>query len=113
MAKFLFSTKKYYKIGEVAEILSVNPSLLRFWESQIAALKPKKTKTGQRLYTEEDLTLLKVIKKELKEKGMTIEGLNKKLRKTGTVPSEILDKNILFDIKKELEDILEILKEGK
>lgn len=111
MAKFLFSKTKYYKIGEVAKMLGVNASLLRFWETSVDKLNPKKTSTGQRLYSEEDLTLLKTIKKELKEKGMTIEGLNKKLKNPGTIPNEIVDKNILFDIKTQLEEILEILKE--
>lgn len=112
MAKFLYSTTKYYKIGEVAEMLEVNSSLLRFWESQIDMLNPKKTSSGQRLYSEEDLILLKTIQKELKETGMTIEGLNKKFKNVGTIPDQIINKNILYDIRKELEDILDILKDN-
>jgi len=110
MVKFLYSTKKYYKIGEVAKMLGVNSSLLRFWEVQIDKLNPKKTGSGQRLYCEDDVELLRTIKRELKDTGMTIDGLNKKFRIVGTVPDNLIDKNMLFDIKNELEGILKVLK---
>jgi DNA-binding transcriptional MerR regulator len=72
--------KRYYKIGEIATAFKVNASLIRFWENEFDILKPKKNKKGNRLFTEEDLTNLKLIYFLVKEKGFTLEGAKKKLK---------------------------------
>ncbi|MCS6833479.1 MAG: MerR family transcriptional regulator [Flammeovirgaceae bacterium] len=67
--------KKYYSIGEVAELLQVNTSLIRFWESQFSDfIKPKKNKKGVRQFVKEDIKKLKLIYHLVKEKGYTIQG---------------------------------------
>lgn len=67
--------KKYYSIGEVARLLQVNTSLIRFWESQFSdVLKPKKNKKGTRQFTKEDIKKLQLIYHLVKEKGYTIQG---------------------------------------
>ena len=48
-------SKKYYSIGEVAEKLDLNTSLIRFWESEFEILNPKKNKKGLRKYTQKDI----------------------------------------------------------
>jgi DNA-binding transcriptional MerR regulator len=71
--------KLYYPIGEVAEMLNVPVSTVRFWENEFVILKPKKNKKGNRLFTQSDLKNLKTIHFLLKEKGMTIAGVKKTL----------------------------------
>ena len=48
-------TKLYYSIGEVADMLEVNTSLIRFWEKEFPIIKPKKNKKGNRLYTPKEI----------------------------------------------------------
>jgi DNA-binding transcriptional MerR regulator len=71
--------KLYYPIGEVAEMLNVTTSLLRFWEKEFDILKPKKNKKGDRFFTKKDLENLKIIYNLVKEQGYTLNGARKKL----------------------------------
>jgi DNA-binding transcriptional MerR regulator len=71
--------KRYFSIGEVSEIFQVNPSLIRFWEKEFEALKPKKTPGGSRKYSVKDVELLKTIYFLVKERGYTLEGARKKI----------------------------------
>jgi DNA-binding transcriptional MerR regulator len=71
--------KLYYPIGEVAEMLTVSTSLLRFWEKEFDILKPKKNKKGDRFFTKKDLENLKIIYSLVKEQGYTLQGARKKL----------------------------------
>jgi DNA-binding transcriptional MerR regulator len=71
--------KLYYPIGEVAEILNVPVSTVRFWENEFTILKPKKNKKGNRLFTQIDMKNLRAIHHLLKEEGMTIAGVKKRL----------------------------------
>jgi len=65
---------KSYRIGEVAEMLSLKSYVLRFWESEFPQIVPARTEKGQRLYTEEHVALLRRIQTLLHVQGMTIEG---------------------------------------
>ena len=71
--------KLYYSIGEVAEMLGVPVSTVRFWENEFTVLKPMKNKKGNRLFTPADIKNLKIINHLLKEEGMTLSGVKKKL----------------------------------
>ena len=66
--------KLYFKIGEVSEILGVEPYVLRYWETEFPQLAPKKSGTGHRLYRRKDVELLLRIRSLLYEKRFTIEG---------------------------------------
>jgi DNA-binding transcriptional MerR regulator len=66
--------EKTYRIGEAAEMLALKSYVLRFWESEFPQLVPLRTEKGQRLYTEEHVSLLRRIQTLLHEKGMTIDG---------------------------------------
>ncbi len=74
------SEKRYWSIGEVAKILDVNTSLIRFWEKEFDILKPKKNKKGNRLFTPKDFENLKLIYHLVKERGFTLKGAQDKLR---------------------------------
>ena len=84
------STKKlYYTITEVAVLLKVNPSLLRFWEKEFDILSPKKNKKGTRSYTQKDIETINKIYVLVKEQGFTLDGAKKHL-KLKEQPSEVV-----------------------
>ncbi|MGF1558650.1 MAG: MerR family transcriptional regulator [Flavobacteriaceae bacterium] len=84
--------KRYYGIGEVAKAFNVNTSLLRFWEKEFDALKPKKNAKGNRKFTPEDIQNLKLIYHLVKVRGFTLEGAKIHLKES---KQQTLDK---FDI---------------
>jgi len=71
--------KLYYPIGEVAEMLEVPISTIRFWENEFVVLKPMKNKKGNRLFTPADIKNLRIIHHLLKDEGMTLSGAKKRL----------------------------------
>jgi DNA-binding transcriptional MerR regulator len=71
--------KLFYSIGEVAELLDVPVSTVRYWENEFDILKPRKNKKGNRLFMPDDLKNLKIIHHLLKEQGMTMAGAKKHL----------------------------------
>lgn len=105
--------KLFYKIGETSRIVGVEPYVLRYWETEFPFLTPKKTKTGQRLYTKKDIEIILLIKKMLYEEKYTIEGVRKKLDKIYNeqiTSSESLSKeDIIEKIKFKLREILKML----
>jgi len=100
--------KLYYSIGEVADMLNVNKSLLRFWETEFPSLRPKKASKGNRLYTKTDIELIKKIQVLVKEKGFTIDGAKKQLKEKQEI---VINNNIYVksDINKD-EIIAELTK---
>jgi DNA-binding transcriptional MerR regulator len=110
--------KLYFKIGEVSELLGVEPYVLRYWESEFPGLSPKKSGTGHRLYRRKDVELLLRIKHLLYEKRFTIEGARQSLHSEGKAPKPKSVKRIQHDlfaedplpnIRRELADILQLL----
>jgi DNA-binding transcriptional MerR regulator len=79
-------SKLYYSITEVAELTNVKPHVLRYWETEFKALRPKKNRAGNRTYRVGDIKLIRDIKKLLYDDGFTIAGAKKKLLegKTGS-----------------------------
>lgn len=69
----------YYKIGEACKRLDIQPYVLRYWETEFSQLAPSKSKSGQRVYTEGELAIIRRIKELLYEEGFTIAGAKKKL----------------------------------
>ncbi|MEZ3442262.1 MerR family transcriptional regulator [uncultured Alistipes sp.] len=105
--------KLLYSMGEVSEMFDVNPSLIRYWESQFDVLRPKKNKKGNRLFTPEDVQMLKLIYHLVKEQGMTLEGAKRSLKQNrGSVArdSELLER--LQRVRALLVEVREDLKAG-
>src|SRR3954451_12831819 len=107
--------KLYFKIGEVSDLLGVEPYVLRYWESEFSVLSPKKSGTGHRLYRRKDVELLLRIKHLLYEKRFTIEGARQSLQAEAKAPKprapkrvqqELFAQDPLPGIRKELADIL-------
>ena len=109
--------KVYFRIGEVSDLVGVDPHVLRYWETEFAVIKPFRGKSKQRLYRRQDVEHLLHIKTLLHDEGYTISGAKKLLKSTrrhnetetiekagsqGQVP----DAPLLGDIKSELRDIL-------
>ena len=65
--------KKFYKIGDVAEILNVPTSTLRFWEKEFTVIKPKRNSKNIRVYTVKDIETIKMIYYLVKEKGLKLD----------------------------------------
>jgi len=72
--------KIFFNVGEVAEMIGENTSLIRYWENQFDALKPQKNKKGNRLFTKDDIETVKLIHHLVKERGLTLKGAKQKLK---------------------------------
>lgn len=70
----------YYTIGEVAEIVGEQPTVLRFWESEFKQIHPVKNKRGVRSYTDHDIDILRRIHHLTRECGYTLEGAREQMR---------------------------------
>jgi DNA-binding transcriptional MerR regulator len=110
--------KLYFRIGEVAGLLAVEPYVLRYWETEFPSLAPKKSGTGHRLYRRKDVELLLKIKHLLYEKRYTIEGARQSLHQDSKQPKpkaergqrDLFAPDPLLGIRAELSAILQILK---
>ncbi len=66
--------KLYYSIGEVCEATGLEPHVLRYWEGEFDSLQPRKNRAGRRIYTEEDIAVVRQIIRLLRVEKYTIEG---------------------------------------
>jgi len=102
--------KQYYSIGEVAAMLEVAPSLIRFWETEFEMLKPRKSKKGNRLFTPQDIENLRIVYHLVKERGFTIQGAREILKNKSVLTKEKYEiiqslekvRNFLVGIKEKL-----------
>jgi DNA-binding transcriptional MerR regulator len=116
--------KLVFRIGEVSQIVGVEPYVLRYWESEFRGLSPKKSNSGQREFRKKDVELLLRIRELLYDRKFTIEGARKVLadRTEVETPNEIVRKNTSMDqqelfsaadplpeIRKQLAEILKLV----
>ena len=73
-------SKRYYKIGDVAEILGLPVSTLRFWEKQFTVVKPSRNARGTRYYTVKDIETIRMIYFLVKEKGLRLDAAQEQIR---------------------------------
>jgi len=99
--------KKYWTIKEVSDLTKVKQTTLRFWEQEFFQLRPIKNKFGHRVYTKKDIDIILKIKNFLYTKKMTIKGTKELLNENKNREVD------LKKIKKDLLDLLEILKKIK
>jgi len=111
--------KLYYRIGEVSEIVGVEPHVLRYWETEFRSIRPQKSRKGQRIYSRRDVEKLITVKDLLYSHGFTIAGARKKLREGGAEPAppEVVDKRTtlrarLLEIRGEVAALLSELESG-
>src|SRR5919109_4938129 len=75
--------KLFFKIGEVCDLVGVQPHVLRYWETEFPMLSPQKNRSGQRSYRRRDVEMALRIKQLLYEEGFTIAGAKRKLTGEG------------------------------
>ena len=92
--------KLYYNIGEVADAFGVKPSLIRFWEKEFQLISPKKTQSGTRKFSAKDIEKFELIYSLVKERGFTLEGAKKQLKRSTKGNMDVLKR--LQKIRKEL-----------
>ena len=102
--------KLYYSIGEVAEMFSVNTSLIRFWEREIPALHPRKNARGNRVFSKDDIEVFRKIHHLIKNEGYTLEGAKNALHRNAKPRENEWLLKQLKSIRKELLVIRESLK---
>ena len=94
-----------YKIGEVAKLLNMNTSAIRYYEKEFKELEPNKTAGNQRFYTLENIYFLKKVRHLIDEEGFTLDGVKKQLANPDAMKSKI------FLTKQELtSDLADIIK---
>ena len=78
--------KLYRKIGEICREMNVRPHILRYWEDEFPMLRPRKNKTGQRIYSERDFEILTAIRQLLHVEKYTIAGARARIRELLRTP---------------------------
>ena len=98
----------FYKIGDISNIADIESHVLRYWESEFSFLKPRKNKTGQRIYTRKELELVLKIKNLLYKEKYTIAGVRKKFG-DNTLRKNSVSMETIQGVKKRLKEILDTL----
>ena len=100
-------TKLYYTIGEVAQMFGVSNSLIRYWESEFPMLNPQKNRKGDRRFTVKDIEKLERIYTLVKERGFTLEGAKKEMKRRKKTKEEIVTdvKERLVELRNKLTDL--------
>jgi DNA-binding transcriptional MerR regulator len=111
--------KMFYQIRDVADLEDIKPHVLRYWETEFPQLRPEKGSTGQRIYREKDLKLIRRIKTLLYDQKFTIAGAKRQLSKEirpeknqmnlnlGLRENQLL--NTILKVKNELQGLLQAL----
>lgn len=77
--------KLFFRIGEVAGLVGVEPHVLRYWEREFRSIRPTKSAKGQRVYSRKDVENLIRVRELLYRDGFTIAGAKKKLQRPEAV----------------------------
>jgi DNA-binding transcriptional MerR regulator len=111
--------KLFFRIGEVSQLVGVEPHVLRYWESEFRGLAPRKSSSGQRMFRRKDVELLLRIRHLLYDRKFTIEGarlvLQESAGENGRRMRELRQEELftaetpIAGIRRELADILKIL----
>ncbi len=109
----------FFKIGEVARIVGVKPHVLRYWEAELPALRPMKTRGSHRVYRRRDVELAVLVRRMLQDEGLTIAGAKRRLRelnrdRVSSEPDPEAAQRVslradMLQIRRELADLLKAL----
>lgn len=103
-------SKKYYKIKDVSVLVDVPQTTLRFWEKEFPEINPRRSATGLRYYTPEDIETIRIIRYLVRDKGLKLEAAREQMRvnrKNVSRRIEIIDR--LEAVKNELGQLLSAL----
>jgi DNA-binding transcriptional MerR regulator len=105
--------KLYYRIGEVSDLVGVEPHVLRYWETEFRSIRPQKSRKGQRIYSRRDVDRLLKVKDLLYTHGFTIAGARRRLREAGMEPPTAAEarmnertRALLGDLRRDVESML-------
>ena len=102
--------KRYFTIGDVAELCGVKPHVLRYWEQEFPQLKPVKRRGNRRYYQRQDVIVIRQIRGLLYEQGFTIGGARNKLTGEEARSDSTQSQQIIRQVRLELEEILRLLR---
>lgn len=85
--------KLYYSIGEVSEMTDLEQHVLRYWESEFEQLSPRKNRAGRRVYTEDDIAMVRRVQHLLKDEKYTIEGARQVLGREEASDDNAVERN--------------------
>lgn len=103
-------TKMYYKIGDVAEILNLPTSTLRYWEKEFTIIHPKRNAKGTRLYTPDDIEKIRMIHFLVKERGLKLDAAQQHIKSNPDgIDKRYLAIAQLREIRTELAQLLDTL----
>ena len=102
--------KRYFTIGEVSDLCSVKPHVLRYWEQEFPQLTPLKRRGNRRYYQRQDVMLIRQIRSLLYDHGFTIGGARQRLSGEEAKSDISQSRQIIHQLRVELEDVLIILK---
>ena len=117
--------KRYFTIGEVAELCDVKPHVLRYWETEFPTLKPVKRRGNRRYYQRADVLVIRQIRGLLYEEGYTIGGARLRIDSEKQAPAVAtkakgaageatagagIDVTVLREVREELESVLALLR---
>ncbi|MEZ4749527.1 MAG: MerR family transcriptional regulator [Bdellovibrionota bacterium] len=105
--------KKYFRIGEAAELLGVEPYVLRYWESEFSGIRPMKSKSGHRTYSKKDVEKFVEIRQLLYVEKFSVKGAKKQIaqrRKAGpkATPTSSHQKDSLKLVIHELKGLIQL-----
>tara|TARA_Y100001970_G_C13996828_1_gene731193 strand:- start:165 stop:509 length:345 start_codon:yes stop_codon:yes gene_type:complete len=103
-----FDENSFFTISKTAKILGVQSHVLRFWEKKFLLINPKKSTSGRRYYSSEDIKCLLMIKKLLYEEGFTIKGAVNFIDKKNKEQKNKLDGSLNIKVSR----AISLLKEG-
>jgi DNA-binding transcriptional MerR regulator len=96
--------KLFFRIGEVAGLVGVEPHVLRYWEREFRSIRPTKSAKGQRVYSRKDVENLLRVRDLLYRDGFTIAGAKKKLQH----PNAVVEREPEEQLEPELESAPEV-----
>ena len=105
--------KRYFTIGEVSELCTVKPHVLRYWEQEFPQLKPVKRRGNRRYYQRQDVLVIRQIRSLLYEQGFTIGGARQQLAGDEHKQDASQYRQVIRQMIAELEDVLHVLKAEK
>jgi DNA-binding transcriptional MerR regulator len=106
--------KRYFTIGEVAELCAVKPHVLRYWEQEFTQLRPIKRRGNRRYYQHHEVLIIRRIRSLLYEQGFTISGARTHLQgvRQPVAAAECAVKFVALDLRAELLAIRDLLMAG-
>ncbi len=96
----------YYTIRQVSDTLGEQPHVIRYWEKSFSVVRPAKTRSGQRRYRAQDLVMLQRIRRMLREEGLTVDGVRRRLETRRRMAEQA---DTIAAARRDLEEALHIL----